>query len=630
MRGAADISISRRRSQRGRSAEILRPDGSADAGRLPAISADPLAHPRHLPQRQIEARLIAVGRSAKRGLYAAIALGFLGALAVIAQAGLLASSVTAIIFRHAPLAAVFPALAGLVGSFALRAGLGWAGEIAAFHAAASVKADLRRALVDHLFRLGPAYTAEEKSADLAATAIDGIEALEPYLARYLPQMALVAMVPLAILVAILPLDWVSGLVLLFAAPIIPLFMVFVGSRAEAINRRQWRQLLRMNAHFLDAVQGIVTLKLFGRARDEIALVARISDDYRRATMAGLRVAFLTSAVLEFFASLGIALVAVLLGVRLLHGAFDFFSAFFVLLLVPEFFLPLRGLAPHYHARMSALAAAGRIFDILDAKPPPSPGHGKPPSGPVSIACWGLSVAAAEGRSVLHHIDCVFPAGKMTAIVGRSGAGKSILAAALLGFRQPRSGVILIDGVIPLAALDRAAWWRQLAYVPQSPRLFAGTIAENLRLARPEATDEALHDALLRARLGAAVERLPAGLATRIGEGGAGLSGGEAQRLALARAFLKDAPLLILDEATAHLDLETEAEIVEAIAELAQHRTAIVIAHRLKTVRRADQILVLAEGRAAESGTHQILLARGGAYAALFGGDPAMAARSCAT
>ncbi len=581
-------------------------------------------------RRNIDARLIVAGRSARRGLAAAIALGFAAGLLVIAQAALLAGVVTALVFRHATVAEVTPAFAALAALFAVRALFTWASEIAAFRAAGSVKADLRRALLDHLFRLGPAFAAGEKSADLAATAIEGVEALEPYLARYLPQLALVALVPLAILAAIFPVDWMSGLVLLFAAPIIPLFMIFVGSRAEAINRRQWRRLLRMSAHFLDAVQGIATLKLFGRAREEIALVARISDQYRRTTMAGLRVAFLTSAVLEFFASLGIALVAVLFGVRLLHGALGFFPAFFVLLLVPEFFLPLRGLATHYHARMSALAAAARIFDILDARPGQPAGRTKPPPGPVSITCRGLSLATAEGRSVLHHIDCVFPAGKMTAVVGRSGAGKSTLAAAILGFLPLRSGAILVDGATPLAALDREAWWRQLAYVPQAPRLFAGTIADNLRLARREATDEALYAALFRARLLDVIQRLPEGLSTRIGEGGAGLSGGEAQRLALARAFLKDAPILILDEATAHLDLETESEIVEAISDLAQNRTAIVIAHRLKTVRRADQILVLAEGQIAESGTHETLRARGGAYAALFGAGISVAERSCAT
>ncbi len=594
------------------------------------MSPDSAPHAERRRNRGIDARLIATGHAARRGLFAAIGLGLAAGLAVIGQAALLARIVAAVVFHHRPLVALTGDFEALGALFLLRAGLTWAGEIAAFRAAAVVKADLRRRLLDHLFRLGPAYAAGEASADVAATAIEGVEALEPYLARYLPQMALVALVPLAILVAVFPLDWISGLALLVTGPIIPVFMVFVGYRAEAINRRQWRELLVMSAHFLDAVQGIATLKLFGRARDEVALIGRISDDYRRTTMAGLRVAFLTSAVLEFFASLSVALVAVLFGARLLHGYFSFFPAFFVLLLVPEFFSPLRGLATHYHARMSALAAAARIFDILDAKPDRRWGRERPPAGAVSIVCRDLSVAYGGGPDVLSQIGCVFPAGKTTAIVGRSGAGKSTLAAAILGFVAPRAGAVLIDGATPLDTLDRAAWWRQLAYVPQVPRLFAGTVAENLRLARPGADDRALRDALARARLHDDIENLPDGLATRIGEGGAGLSGGQAQRLALARAFLKDAPILILDEATAHLDLETEAAIAKAISDLARGRTAIVIAHRLQTVRRADHILVLEAGRVVESGAHDALRAAGGVYAALLDVGAKAAAGPCAS
>lgn len=580
------------------------------------------------PQR-IDRRLIEAGRSARRGLSAAIAFGFVAGLLVIAQAALLAHIVTALVFHHRPLAVVRGDFTALIALFVLRGGLTWASEVAAHHAAASVKAGLRTTLLGHIFRLGPVHASGERSADLAATMIDGIEALEPYLARYLPQMALVALVPIAILVAVFPVDWISGFVLLASGPIIPVFMVFVGYRAEAVNQRQWRQLLVMSAHFLDAVQGVTTLKLFGRARDEIVLVARISDDYRRITMEGLRIAFLTSAVLEFFASLSIALVAVLFGARLLHGSISFFPAFFVLLLVPEFFLPLRGLATHYHARMSAVAAAKRIFDVLDTRPTVAAGSAVPPAAPVSIACEALSIAYAPDVPVLRGIDCVFPAGGMTAIVGRSGSGKSSLAAAILRFIAPESGRILIDGTIPLATLDRESWWRQLAYVPQAPRLFAGTVADNLRIARPDADDAALRAALSRARLLDTVEALPDRLATRIGEAGQGLSGGQIQRLALARAFLKDAPILILDEATAHLDLETEAEIVAAIAELARGRTAIVIAHRLATVRRADTILVLDGGHIVESDTHDALVARGGAYADLLGRAVTTSEPSCA-
>jgi ATP-binding cassette subfamily C protein CydD len=574
--------------------------------------------------RTIDARLIAAGRSARRGLFAAIGLGVGSGLLVIAQAAVIARIVTGIVFLHfspSSLAADFELLAVL---FVLRAALTWASEIAAFHAAASVKRDLRHRLLSHLFRLGPVHAAGERSADLATTITEGVQALEPYLARYLPQMALVALIPLAILAAVFPLDWVSGLILLVTAPVVPLFMVFVGYRAEAITQRQWNKLLVMSAHFLDSIQGITTLKLFGRVRDEVELIARISDDYRRTTMAGLRVAFLTSATLEFFASLSIALVAVLFGVRLLHGHFGFFPAFFVLLLVPEFFSPLRGLATHYHARMGALAAARRIFDILDIEPPRPEGRRQPPRGAVSIACHKLSVAFGDGRPVLCDVDCVFPAGKMTAIVGHCGAGKSTLAAAILGFVSPRTGAVLIDGTVPLATLDREAWWRQLVYVPQSPRIFAGTIAENLRLALPTADDRALREALSRVRLLDDIQALPLGLATRIGEGGGGLSGGQIQRLALARAFLKDAPILILDEATAHLDLETEVQIADAIFDLSRGRTAIVIAHRSRTATRADQIVVLADGHVAETRADGALRAHRGAGAPVLEVAPAPA------
>jgi ATP-binding cassette subfamily C protein CydD len=584
----------------------------------------------HVTRRGLDRRLAEVGRVGRPGLCAAIGLGVAAGLLVIAQAFLLACFVNDIVFRHAPFATARPYLYGMLGLFLVRAAVSYAAEIAAHHAASSVKAELRRQLVDHVFALGPVFVASEQSGVLAATVIDGVEALDPYFARYLPQKILVALMPLAILATVAPFDWISVLILIVTGPIIPVFMVLVGYRAEAINQRQWRQLLTMSAHVLDAIQGITTLKLFGRARAEIALIARLSDDYRRATMAGLSVAFLTSAALEFFASLAIALVAVLFGVRLLHGMISFFPAFLVLLLVPEFFMPLRGLAVHYHARMSALAAAERIVDLLDMPLPRPAGLLVPPDGSVDIACCGLEVAYGAERQALRGIDCVFPAGKMSAIVGCSGAGKSTLLGAVLGFVTPSAGGVFVGGV-PHAAIAPEAWRRQLAYVPQAPRVFAGSIASNLRLARPDADDAALLMALERAYLLEDVLALPDGLGTRIGEAGAGFSGGQVQRLALARAFLKDAPILILDEATAHLDLETEALIAGALAELARGRTTILIAHRLGTVRRADQILVMEEGRIVETGTHEALLMTGGAYAGLLAASGIVTREvSCAT
>ncbi len=564
---------------------------------------------------RIDPRLMAEGRRTRGALYFGIGLGVVAALLVILQAVLLAHVVRGVVFGHQGLAAVAPLLWALAGLFGLRAALSYAAEIVAFKASAKIKTYLRQTLLHHILQLGPMQAADEKSADLAATMIEGIEALEPYFSRYMPQMALVVAVPLAILALVFPVDWISGLILLAAGPLIPLFMVFVGYRAEAINQRQWQKLLLMSAHFLDIVQGLTTLKLFGRALDEIGIVARISDDYRKTTMAGLRVAFLTSAVLEFFASLAIALVAVVFGARLLHGNIDFYPAFLVLLLAPEYFVPLRGLSTHYHARMSAIAAARRMFDVLDTPLANTGTETLPALSAIDIVCENLHFAYGGTAPVLAGLSCRFQAGSMTAIVGVSGAGKTSLARLLLGFAQPAQGRIMINQTLDLAGVLPESWWQNLAWVPQNPRLFHGSIAANIRLGNPLASDDAVRQAAAQARALAFIEAQPDGFETLIGDLGQGLSGGQIQRIALARAFLKNPQLLILDEATANLDLESEALVLEAIAELAVGRTVIVIAHRMAIAERADHVLVLEAGRVAAFGT-PAQLRGGGAYARL--------------
>ncbi len=565
---------------------------------------------------RIDPRLMAEGRRTRGALYFGIGLGVSAALLVILQAVLLAHVVRDVAFGHQGLAAVAPLLWTLAGLFGLRAALSYASEIVAFKASGQIKTYLRQTLLNHILKLGPVAAADEQSADLAGTMIEGIEALEPYFSRYVPQMALVVAVPLAILALVFPVDWISGLILLSAGPLIPLFMVFVGYRAEAINQKQWQKLLLMSAHFLDVLQGLTTLKLFGRARDEIGIVARISDDYRKTTMAGLRVAFLTSAVLEFFASLAIALVAVVFGSRLLHGNIDFYPAFLVLLLAPEYFVPLRGLSTHYHARMSAIAAARRMFDVLDIPLANNGTDALPTMNEIDIVCEDLHFAYKAGAPVLAGLSCRFPAGKITAIVGTSGVGKTSLARLLLGFAQPVQGWIMVNATLDLAAVAPESWWQTLAWVPQNPRLFHGSIAANIRLGNPQADDAAVRKAATQARALAFIEAQPDGFETIIGDLGQGLSGGQIQRIALARAFLKNPQLLILDEATANLDLESEALVLEAIAELAVGRTVIVIAHRMAMAERADHLLVLEAGRVAASGTPAQLRADEGAYARL--------------
>ncbi|MBU2752147.1 thiol reductant ABC exporter subunit CydD [Acidithiobacillus thiooxidans] len=567
---------------------------------------------------RIDQRLMQEGRRTRGALYFGIGLGLAAGLLIILQAFILAHIINGVSFQGLSLAAVMPLLWALLGLFVLRAALSWAGELVAFRASARIKTYLREQLLKHLLQLGPVAIAGERSADIASTMIEGVEALEPYFSRYLPQMALVSLIPLAILIVVFPEDWISGLILLITGPLVPFFMVLVGYAAEAVNQRQWRKMLLMSAHFLDVVQGLTTLKIFGRAKDEIEIVARISDDYRRSTMAGLRVAFLTSAVLEFFASLSIALVAVSLGARLLqvHASVTFFTAFFVLLLAPEYFNPLRGLSTHYHARMSAIAAAKRIFEILDMPLPEKSRQGADyvPSGQISLSVRNLHFSYEAGRNALEGVNAEFPAGKVTALVGASGAGKSTLASALLGFVQASEGEILVNGQMPLNAIEPGLWWKQLAWVPQNPRLFHGSLGDNIRIGRPDADLAALREAAQNAHALEFIENLPDGFETMIGDLGQGLSGGQIQRIALARAFLKNPPLFILDEATANLDMENESLVLDAMQKLITGRTAIVIAHRLATAERADHIIVMDAGRVAESGSHQELLAAGGVYA----------------
>ncbi len=558
----------------------------------------------------IDKRLTRLGRQSPKALYASIALGVAAAWSVIAQAVCLAQMVNGLVFRHQPLHAEWGWGCALAGLFALRAGLSYVAEITAFKAAAQIKSDLRARLLQKYFAQGPLAVVDQASAEAAATLSDGVEALEPYFSRYMPQVALCVAVPLAILALVFRLDVYSGLILLVAGPLVPLFMVFVGIRAEAINQRQWEKLLLLGVHFLDVLQGLTTLKLFGRARDEIAIARKLSDDYRRTTMAGLRVAFLTSAVLEFFASLAIALVAVLFGARLIHGHIAFYPAFLVLLLAPEYFVPLRGLSVHYHARMTAIAAAKQIFAMLEA-PERSSGTAPVPPGALHITCENLSFSY-NGRAVLRGLDASFPAGKITAIIGESGAGKTTLARLLLGFAQPQAGHILVNGQ-DLAAMAPQAWWSRLAWVPQSPRLFLGSVADNLRLGNPQALLPDLREAAKRARALEFIEALPGQFDAPVGEAGAKLSGGQIQRLALARAYLKNPDLLILDEATASLDLVNEQLVLQAISALAQGRTVIMLAHRLAVAAQADQVLVLADGRIAQAGPPEVLLAQEGPY-----------------
>lgn len=553
-------------------------------------------------------------------------------LLAIAQAWCLAVILNAVIFENADLAAVQGWLLGLLGLLAVRAVTVWLGECAAFDTAAKVRTRLRDQVYRHLQMLGPAYLATERSGALVETLTKGIDDLEGYYARFLPTMTLTMILPLALLTVVLPMDWLTAAVLLITAPMIPLFMILIGSGAEVRNQRQWKQLARMSAHFLDVIQGLTTLKLFGASRREVAIIAKISDDYRISTMQVLRIAFLSSAVLEFFATVGIAIVAVFIGFRLYDMTLpvppwfqvpdiNFLHGLFVLMLAPEFYAPLRNLGTQYHARMAATAAAEQLIRVLDTPPAQALAGTTALTArrPLAVHFDAVHFSYEAGRDALQGLDLTIPAGQRIALVGTSGAGKTTMINLLLGFLTPTAGRIMINDQ-DLAEIDLADWRRHLAWVPQQPRLFQGSIADNIRLGAPEATLVAVREAARRARIDTFIDSLPNGYNSQVGERGAGLSGGQIQRIALARAFVRDAPLVILDEATANLDPESERLVQESIDELALGRTLLVIAHRLATVRRADQILVLDQGRIVELGDHATLAAAGGRYARMIAAD----------
>jgi ATP-binding cassette subfamily C protein CydD len=526
--------------------------------------------------------------------------------------------VAPVVTDGAALSSALPWLLPVVPLLALRFAIVHAADRGAIAAASALKMRVRSQLMRHLLALGPGNAAARDSGAAATVVVEGVDALDPYVSRFLAHAGIVAAVPLLILAVVLPHDWVSGLVLLVTAPVIPLFMVLVGHGAERMSRRQWQRLARLSAQLLDGLQRLTTLRMLNAVDREAARLAAASEDYRRSTMAVLRVAFLSSLALEFFATVGIALVAVLIGFRLLDGMLGFEAAFFVLLLAPEFYAPLRQLGADYHARMEALAAAERVLALLDTAPPRS-GTARPDFGPaVTVSCEAVAFAWTPGRPAVAGVSLRLAPGEVTAVVGPSGAGKSTLLALLAGFVRPDAGRVLA-GDHDLASLDPDWWMRHVALVPQRPHLFAGTIGDNIALGAPGTDPERVREAARRAAADGFIAALPAGYDTPLGEHGQTLSGGQVQRIALARAFLKsDAPVVLMDEGTAGLDRDTEAAVTAAVARLAAGRTALIVAHRLATVRMADRIVFMEGGRIVEDGPRAALEADGRRFAALLG------------
>jgi len=501
-----------------------------------------------------------------------------------------------------------------------RALLAWINGILTNHLAGRVKLFLRERISRHLFALGPAYINGERSGELISVAIEGVEAIDPYVSQYLPQVVLSVIVPGIILATVLFVDVPSAIILLIMAPLLPFLLALVGMMAGAETKRRWHMLRLLNAHFLDVLQGLTTLKLFGRGTAEEEQVRDISERFRHATMGTLRIAFFSSFVLEEAATISTAIIAVEVGLRLLVGNMPFQPALFVLLIAPEFFQPLRQLGAKYHAGMEGKVAVQRINEILAAPLPTSPiddaqresisEQDRFKDG--SIRFERVSYTYDGQRPALRDVSFHIERGQKVALIGPSGAGKSTIAHLLLRFIQPDGGTISANGT-PLDENPSQQWRSQLAWVPQHPYLLHATAADNIRLGCPQASMEAVVEAAKLAQAHEFIGALPQGYETLIGERGSHLSGGEAQRISLARAFLKDAPLLILDEATSYLDPENEAQVLEAIARLMCQRTVLILAHRLSTVYDADQIVVLEKGRVVEVGTHQTLSRQSGLY-----------------
>ncbi len=558
-------------------------------------------------------------------------MGWMAGLAVIVQAFCLSRIIQGVFMDARPREALAGAFAAFGAAVLLRAGLAWLRETSAFSAGAKVRTLVRRRLLERMVNRGPAFTRGERTGALTSVLVEQVDGLQDFYALYLPQLALVVLLPLTIAAAVLPLSWAAGGILIATAPLIPLFTILVGMGAENISQRHFQALARMSAHFLDVLQGLATLKLFDRSRDEADRVALVSADFRRRTMSVLRVAFISSAVLEFFASLSIALVAVYLGMSYL-GYFNFGTygrplsladGLFILLLAPEFFLPLRELGVHYHARAQALAAADHIRGLLEGPVPGMSGGTRRPerSAGIHIRCRGLEAAYVDGRRpALRGVSLDLSPGSRTALVGGSGAGKSTLLFLLLGFFRPDQGEIAVNGV-SLDGVDPGWWQRQVGWIGQDPILFYGTIRDNLRMGRSEAGDEEIAAAAEAAGVLEFTARLPRGLDTPVGEQGVGLSRGQAQRVALGRVFLKNSPVLLLDEPFAGLDADTEHLVQRAIESFRPGRTVLTVTHRLADIHRADRVVVLEEGRIIESGGPEELLAGGGPFQKLVGLHP---------
>ena len=543
--------------------------------------------------RVLDPRLLRRARAARLLLATDTAIGLATALLVLLQATLLAT-IVARAFRGAPLDDVSGELILLVLAFAGRGLLAWGFEVAGRRAAWTVLSELRLALVERRLRAQPAALDGAESAEIAAAAVQGVDGLEAYFGRYLPQVVLACLVPVAVLGWAAWIDFESALIMLVTLPLVPLFMWLIGRYTEERTRERWHALRLLSKHFLDVVRGLPTLRAFNRSRAQGESIVEVSERYRRATMGTLRLGFLSGSVLELAATLSVALVAVTVGVRLVSGGLGLQAGLTVLILAPELYAPLRQLGAQFHASADGLAVADRMLSLLEA--PPAVGAGgrlvapNPAEAPVRFERVSFAYPSRP-ELVLDELDLELLPGETVALVGASGTGKSTVANLLLRFAEPIAGRVTVGGM-DLAECRTDVWRGLIAWVPQRPTIFRGTVADNIRLGFPRASQDRTREAAMLAGADHFVRGLPCGYETLVGDGGRPLSAGERRRIALARAFLRDAPFVILDEPTADLDRVSADVVAEGVERLRPGRTVLLIAHRGELAHRADRVVSL--------------------------------------
>ncbi|MBJ7220509.1 MULTISPECIES: heme ABC transporter permease/ATP-binding protein CydD [unclassified Brenneria] len=575
-------------------------------------------------QQELTSWLKQQSKLAQRWLRLSLLLGFLSGVLIVAQAWLLASLLHALIIDHTPRDALLTSFLLLVATFVLRALNSLLRERVGFLCGQAVRRQIRKLVLDRLQQLGPSWVQGKPAGSWATMILEQVEDMQDYYSRYLPQMYLAALIPLLILITLFPINWTAGLILLLTAPLIPLFMALVGMGAADANRRNFLALARLSGHFLDRLRGLETLRLFNRGRGETEQISKASEDFRRRTMEVLRMAFLSSGVLEFFASISIAVVAVYFGFSYLgelnfghYGAgVTLFAGFLVLILAPEFFQPLRDLGTFYHAKAQAVGAAESLVTFLTAEGE-TVGFGErefSSERPIAIQAADLVVLAPDGTPLTQPLTFTIESGRRIALVGISGAGKSSLLNVLLGF-LPYRGSLTVNG-IELNTLSPESWRRQLSWVGQNPHLPEQSLRGNILLGKPQATGDELQQAIERAYVHEFLPQLPQGLDTPIGDGAARLSVGQAQRVAVARALINPCRLLLLDEPAASLDAHSEQRVMGALNAAARNQTTLLVTHQLHDTLDYDAIWVMHHGQLVQQGNYRTLSAQSGAFAEL--------------